>query len=263
MASLTIELYSNCLNRHTSFKMVIPTDVHKGDFPPRPKNPRMERPMKTLFLLHGYTGKGDNWVPDYLAEKYNFAIVCPTGENSFWLNGLSSGHAFQSFVGEELVEFVRNTFGLAKNREDTYIMGMSMGGFGALHTALAYPDVFSKTAPLSSAFIHHEVAGMQPGQGNAVANYDYYRECFGEPSKLLESENNPEVLVKKILAEGKPMPEIFMAVGTEDFLLEPNRAMHKFLEEQKVPHTYLEWAGNHDMKFWSECVQKFIPLMMD
>lgn len=262
MASFNIELYSNCLRRATSLKMVIPTDKNMG-IPNVMDNPYLKRPMKIVFLLHGYTGKGDCWIPDWLADKYNFAVICPTGENGFWLNGLSTGHAFQSFVGEELVEFVRKTFGLATKREDTYIMGMSMGGFGALHTALAYPDVFSKAAPLSSAFIHHEVANMKPGDSNPVANYDYYRECFGEPGKLLESENNPETLVKKIIKEGKKMPEIFMAVGTEDFLLEPNRAMHKFLEDQKVAHTYLEWGGMHDMKFWNECVEKFIPMMME
>lgn len=261
MANFNIELYSNCLHRSTSFKMVIPNDPRTDSFPPMEKTDLQKRPMKTLFVLHGYTGKGDNWIPEYLSEKYNFAIVCPSGENGFWLNGLSTGHAFQSFVGEELIDYVRRTFGLAKNREDTYIIGMSMGGFGALHTALAYPEVFSKTAPLSSALIHHEVANMKPGESNPVANYDYYRECFGEPAKLLESDNNPETLVKKIIAEGKKMPEIFMACGTEDFLIEPNRAMHKFLEEQGVKHTYWEDSGQHDMEFWSKCVQKFIPEM--
>lgn len=263
MASLNIELYSNCLRRATSLKMVIPTDPRIDVFSPDKIKEKTERPMKTIFLLHGYTGKGDCWIPEYLAEKYNFAIVCPTGENGFWLNGISTGHEFQSFLGEELIQFVRKTFGIAKNREDTFVMGLSMGGFGALHTALAYPDVFSKAIPLSAALIHHEVAGMKPGQGNPIANYEYYRECFGEPDKLLESENNPEVLVKKILTEGKQMPEIFMAIGTEDFLLEPNRAMHKFLDEQGVKHTYLEWPGNHDMKFWGEAVQKFIPMIME
>lgn len=263
MANFNIELYSNSLHRSTSFKMVIPNDYRTDSFPPAEKTPQQTRPMKTLFLLHGYTGKGDCWIPEYLAAIYNFAVVCPSGENGFWLNGLSTGHAYQTFVGEELVDYVRRTFGLAKSAEDTYIMGMSMGGFGALHTALAYPDVFGKAAPLSSALIHHEVAGMKPGEGNPVANYDYYRECFGEPSKILESENNPETLVKKILKEGKKMPEIFMACGTEDFLIEPNRAMHKFLEEQGVAHTYWEDKGQHDMMFWDKCVQKFIPLMFE
>ena len=265
MASLNIELFSNCLNRATSFKMIIPTDRRFDPLNKAEENPNLNRPMRTLFLLHGYTGKGDCWIPEHLIEQYNFAVVCPSGENSFWLNGLSTGHAFQSFVGEELVDFVRKTFGLAKNREETYIMGLSMGGFGALHTALAYPDVFSKTAPLSSAFVQHEVANMNPGnlgKAHEIANYDFYRECFGEPSELLESEKNPETLVKKLLREKKKLPEIFMSIGTEDFLLEQNRAMHKFLEEHGVEHTYLEWEGAHDMKFWHESAEKFIPIMM-
>lgn len=261
MANFNIELYSSALHRHVSFKMVIPNDIPTDSFPPREKNAAQKRPMKTLFLLHGYTGKGDNWVPDYLATEYNFAIVCPNGENGFWLNGLSTGHAFQTFVGEELVEYVRKTFALALKPEDTYIMGFSMGGFGALHTALAYPETFSKAAAWSSALIVHEVATMKPGQGNPIANYDYYRECFGEPEKVLESENNPETLVKKIIKEQRKMPEIIMAIGTEDFLLEPNRQMHKFLEENHVNHTYWEDSGNHDMQFWHKCCEKFIPVM--
>lgn len=261
MARFLIEFYSNVLHRDTSFKIFIPNDPRTDSFPPAEKNMFQKRQIKTLFLLHGYSGKGDNWIPEELSVKYNFAVVCPTGENGFWLNGLSTGHAFQNFIGEELVNYVRNTFNLAQKPEDTYIMGLSMGGFGALHTALAYPDVFSKTAPLSSALIHHEVANMKPGQGNQIANYDYYRECFGEPSKLLESDNNPEVLIQKLIKNNKKIPEIFMACGTQDFLLEPNRAMHKFLEDNKVPHTYWEDEGIHDMNFWQKCVQKFIPIM--
>jgi putative tributyrin esterase len=267
MASFNIEYYSNCLHRAASFKMVIPgVDRRTDSFPPQELNECQKGRTKTLFLLHGYTGKGDCWIPEYLCEIYNFAVVCPNGENGFWLNGLSTGHAFQTLVGEELVDFVRKTFNLAQNPDETYIMGLSMGGFGALHTALAYPEVFGKTCCLSSALIHHEVATMKPnsdGAGNGVANYAYYNECFGDPSKVLESENNPETLVDKILAAGGKvkMPEIFMACGTEDFLLEPNRAMHNFLQSRNVTHTYWEDSGNHDMLFWDKCVKKFIPIM--
>ena len=259
MADLSVRMYSNYLKRTVSFKVILPVDV-RNDFPPE-ETPQRKRPMKTLFLLHGYTGDADNWVPFGLPEKYNFAVIIPNGENSFWLDGMSTGHEFCKYLGEELIDFVRKAFGLAKSPEDTYIMGLSMGGFGALHTALYYPEVFGKLTALSSALIHHEVAEMKEGEGNDVANYDYYRECFGEPSKLLESDNNPETLVKKIKASGKKMPEIYMAVGTEDFLLENNRRMHAFLEEENVPHTYIEDKGIHDMEFWSKYAGVFIPKM--
>ena len=259
MADLTVRFFSDALKRDVSFLMVIPNDI-RTDYP-RNDLKRTDRHMKTLFLLHGYNGAAHNWIPGNLAEQYNFAIVIPSGENSFWLDGPATGRQFATFVGEELVEYVRKTFHLAMTKEDTYLMGYSMGGFGALHTAFAYPETFGKTAALSSALIHNEVAKMKEGEGNEVANYDYYRMCFGEPSKLAESDNNPEYLLKKQLAAGKKRPEIFMACGTEDFLLEPNRAFHKFLEEQKVEHVYLESKGIHDMNFWQEYAEKFIPMM--
>lgn len=234
--------------------MIIPNDL-------RGEAAENKGKMRTLFLLHGYTGDAWNWVPEYLAERYNFAIVLPSGENAFWLDGISTGHKFGAFVGEELVDYIRRTFGLAMSAEETYIMGLSMGGFGALHTALAYPDTFGKTAALSSALIVHGIAGMKPEDKNDVANYEYYRECFGDLDKVLESENNPEVLVKKLKAQGKKLPEIFMACGTEDFLLENNRQFHNFLNENDVTHTYIESAGGHDMKFWDEYAVKFTEMM--
>ena len=104
MAYYRIDYFSNALHRGTSFEMLIPNDLPEG-------MPEPEKPMKTLFLLHGYTGKAGNWVPDDLPVKYNFAIVMPSAENSFYLDGLSTGHAFQTMVGIELVDYVRKTSG--------------------------------------------------------------------------------------------------------------------------------------------------------
>ena len=259
MARLQIEYFSNALHRTTSFEMLIPNDF-RSDVPPETDGPH-SRPMSTLFLLHGYTGKAGNWVPEGLPEKYNFAIVMPTAENSFYLNGEATGTDYQSMIGEELVDYVRKTFRLANGPEDTCIAGLSMGGFGALHTGLAYPDRFGKIAALPSALIIHELKVMQPGSGNGVANYEYYRECFGDLSTAAERDVNPEVLAHKLKAAGAKIPEIYMACGTEDFLIEPNRAMHRFLEEEGVPHEYHEAPGIHDMNFWSEHIQHIVRWM--
>ena len=78
MAYFRIEYYSKALCRETSFEVLIPNDP-RNDAPQMPE----EKPMKTLFLLHGYTGKAGNYVPYELPEKYNFAIVMPSAENSF------------------------------------------------------------------------------------------------------------------------------------------------------------------------------------
>ena len=254
MAYLRIEYFSNALRRTANFEMMIPEEPPAGI--PWERNEAQSRPMKTLFLLHGYTGKAGNWVPSGVAEKYNFAIVMPTAENSFYLNGEATGRQYQTLVGEELVDYVRKTFNLVKGPDDTYIAGLSMGGFGALHTGLAYPDRFGKIAALSSALIVHELKSIKPGGGNQVANYEYYRECFGDLSTAAERDVNPEVLAHSLKAAGKKIPDIFMACGTEDFLIENNRTMHRFLEEENIPHEYHESKGIHDMVFWQEYIVK-------
>ncbi|MCQ2241646.1 alpha/beta hydrolase [Treponema sp.] len=253
MSQLTVKYFSRCLIRNISFQVILPNDYVDQE------TEYTKRPIKTLLLLHGYTGDAGNWIPEEFANKYNFAIVIPNGENGFWLNGISTGHRFQSLIGEEIIGYIRKNFGLAKKREDTYIMGLSMGGFGALHTAFAYPETFGTTIALSSALIIKKITGMKPGTPDSHANYEYYRECFGDLEKVHESENNPEILVRKIMEEKKQMPAIYMACGTEDFLLENNRDFNKFLEDNKVAHVYWEDSGTHDMPFWDKCVRKFIP----
>lgn len=253
MAQISVKYRSEALIRNVSFDIYLPND----------KPDEKGRKMKTLFLLHGYTGDAWNWVKEELAQKYHFAVVTPNGENGFWLDGLSTGHKYATLVGEEIVDYLRRTFLLAMSREETYILGLSMGGFGALHTGLYYPETFGKIGAMSSALIVHEVAKMQNGKGNDTANYDYYRECFGEPKELLQSRNNPETLIDQLLQEKKEIPEIYMCCGTEDFLLENNREFHTFLCDRKVPHQYMESAGNHDMKFWDEYTEKIVTWMFE
>ena len=130
MAYYRIEYDSNALCRTTSFEMIIPNDP-RGDA----SRESPARPMRTLFLLHGYSGKAGNWVPEELPQRYNFAIVMPTAENSFYLNGAATGRAYQTMLGEELVDYVRKTFRLAMSAEETCIAGLSMD---PTQTALAF-----------------------------------------------------------------------------------------------------------------------------
>ena len=237
MAFFRIDYYSNALHRATSFEMFMPNDPREpAGLPGNPgKGEKAEaQPMRTLFLLHGYTGKAENWVPEEVAVRY------------------------QTMVGEELVSYVRRTFGLAKKREETFIAGLSMGGFGALHTGLAYPKTFGKIVALSSALIVHEVAHLKPGEDNGVANYEYYRQCFGDLATAEKRDVNPEVQILNLKKKKVRIPDIFMACGTEDFLLENNRQLHAFLEQENVPHQYLEGPGVHNMVFWSEYIVRAI-----
>ena len=263
MAYIQMEIFVDSLRRPTNVQMVLPNDATPAMIE---NNKHYQRTTKTLFALHGYSGGSTAWLHgsgiEELAQKYNLAIVCPTGENSFYLDGKGVGRAYGRLVGEELVEYLRKTFHLAEKREDTFICGLSMGGFGALHTGLRYPDTFGGIIALSSALIVHEIKNQKEGFSNVVADYDYYVSVFGDLSELEESENNPEVLVKKMTNAQKQSLNIFMACGTEDFLLAENRRFHDFLVKEGVSVEYWESAGQHDWKFWNQYLEPGIHWML-
>jgi putative tributyrin esterase len=255
MAFMQVDFFSNALMRTTSFNIILPNDVSPMFADPK----HYTRGMKTLFLLHGYCGNNKDWIlygnAMDIASKYNMAIVLPTGENSFYLDAKGTGKAYCRHVGEELVEYVRKTFGLSDKKEDTYIGGFSMGGFGAIHTALAYPNTFSKAIGLSSALIIHNIKGIKEEFKDTHADYDYYTSVFGDLSKLETSVNNPEYLILKLKEGGQAIPKLYIACGTEDFLIKENRAFHEFLQKEKVDVEYIESPGVHDWVFWNKYLE--------
>ena len=146
--------------------------------------------------------------------------------------------------------------------EDTFVGGLSMGGFGALHTGLLYPENYSKIAALSSALIVHEVMEMKEGIGKAVADYDYYKATFGEPKELAMSINNKEYIIRQRRERGESIQPVFMACGTEDFLLENNRSFYEFLKKEGIEVDYHESPGTHDWKFWNEYLEPAVKWML-
>lgn len=263
MALLQINYFSPALFKMTTFHMFLPNDVNPTM---TEGNKHYERPTKTLYLLHGFSGNSGDWVTGSMAQemaiKYNLAIVMPQGDNSFYLDAKGTGRSYCTFVGEDIVNYVSRTFGLSAKKEDIYIGGLSMGGFGAIHTGLKYHDTFHKIFALSSAMIVHNIEKMQPDIFDGIADYDYYVSTFGPIEELETSENNPEYLVKCLKEQKEDIPPIYMACGTEDFLLRENREFRDFLEKEDVNFVYHESAGIHDWKFWSEYLEPAIEWML-
>ena len=257
MALLQVTYLSKALKKSSTFHMYLPNDTAE-----EMKNENYERSMKVLFLLHGFTGCSIDWVSGGLMQevslKYNMAVIMPSGDNSFYLNYKGTGHSYCEFVGKEIVEYVNNTFHLNIKRNDTYIGGLSMGGFGAIHTGLSYPETFGKIIALSSALIIHDIKHMKEGDEDSIADFDYYTSVFGPLDKVEESKNNPESLICDLKKRGVDIPQIYMACGTEDFLLEQNRAFYRFLKQEAVDVEYYESPGIHDWKFWNEYLDKAV-----
>lgn len=255
-----IENYFESMRRTMEIRFIIPDDQRFRNQPDGSKNPYYERKTKVMVLLNGYTHNNLEWLMNTKAAefalKYNVAIFMPSGENGFYVNHEGTNEHFGDFVGEELIAYVAKCFHLSEKREDHFVLGISMGGFGALHTGLAYPQSYSKIVALSSALILYEIAGAKPGFENAGGDYWYYRRTFGDLDTLMTSQQNPEQLIREMKEEHIDIPKIFMACGSEDFLLEHNQRFEKFLTDEKVDHVYYQSPGIHDYDFWNQYVEK-------
>ncbi|MBO5868053.1 MAG: esterase family protein, partial [Oscillospiraceae bacterium] len=150
MANLEFQFYSKALKSVTTVSVILP-EIHKT-------TEGIGRPAgtyKTLYLLHGLSGDHTNWPRktsiERYANKYGIAVVMPSVGRS-WYTDLPNGIQYMTFVAEELPAICRSYFsGMSDRKEDNYIAGLSMGGYGALKIALTYPDAYCGCATLSGA----------------------------------------------------------------------------------------------------------------
>ncbi|MBR6353547.1 MAG: acetylesterase [Oscillospiraceae bacterium] len=262
MADGRMEFHAQTIMQHANFCFVLPNDVEMEEV----REPRhYERPTKSLVLLHGLTGTDTDWMYGGLAHQlsiqYNLAIFMPTTGNSFYLDRGYPGGNFASYVGAELPAYIRSTFGFCQSREDTMIAGLSMGGYGALRTALAFPETYSACIALSSALRIHELAKCAD-ESTSIMPAAMLRDVFGDLETLESSDKNPEVLVRRLLDEAKPLPRIYMACGTEDTLIGANRDFRDFLKREGVPCVYEEGPGMHNWFFWNEYLDRGLASLL-
>ena len=266
MAIFRISFMAETLGRTVPLTVILPTDkVYFGDMPRREPG----KPYKTLYLLHGILGDDTDWlygtrIARWAAEK-DLCVVMPSGENMFYVDQPDTGNRFGEFIGRELVEFTRKTFPLSHKREDTYIGGLSMGGYGAMRNGLKYSDTFGAIIGLSSAFLVDEsLLIVNPNPTFPSDRQEYKKAVFGQDLEAaIASDKNPYVLIRQHLEQKKEIPAIFMACGKDDFLLSKNQKFVSFLRENNVPVHYIEAPGNHEWDFWDTHIKEaleWLPL---
>lgn len=263
MALIQVNYLSECLMRTVPVNVILPVD--KLTFPGMPK--REEKPYKTLYLLHGIFGNYTDWVSgtkiQRWAEEKDLAVVMPSGDNMFYVNQEESHNFYGEFIGKELVDMTRKMFPLSRKREDTYIAGLSMGGYGALRNGLKYSETFGCIASLSGAMVVDHIAERTDDVPFFIDSRSFARSIFGDLDKAEESDKNPKWLAKKLKEEGKNIPRIYLTCGLQDSLLEANREMRDFLKEQGADVTYVEGEGAHEWDFWNRSIKdvlEWLPL---
>ena len=261
MALLHCNFMSRSLGRPVPIQVVLPTDKMAG-----PQGQAPQGPFKTLYLLHGIFGDETDWVCgtrlQSWAQDRNLAVVMPAGENSFYVDNPRASRLYGTYIGKELVDFTRRTFPLSAKREDTFIGGLSMGGFGAIVNGLQNPETFGAVCALSSALILDSMMENKEYTDFLMTNKGYYESVFGDLDQVRGSDMDYDALAEKVAKE-PVKPRFYMACGTEDGLVGVNRAFRDHLQGLGFDVTYEEGPGVHDWYFWDKYILKameWLPL---
>lgn len=251
MALIQTDFKSETLKRSVSFNAILPIE-------------KFQPPYPTLYLLHGLTDNSNGWLSytriRFWAENTGLAVIMPSGENSFYMDILVRDGClgdFGEYVGRELVEFTRDLLPLSRRRENTYIGGLSMGGFGACRNGLKYCDTFGKAAILSGALhVYEYPETWVETEGNILGEV----RNFGNLEETRNSDRNPRWLINQIQNDPhKEFPAFYIACGLQDSLINANRSIAEALKQAGADVTYEEGPGMHDWNFWDAYIQKVLP----
>ncbi|MEU4419711.1 alpha/beta hydrolase family protein [Actinoplanes sp. NPDC024001] len=243
MAVIRCDFDSEALELSTSMTVLLPD----GDDAERPGG-STKNPPPLLYLLHGLTDDHTGWTRFTSVERYarerGLAVVMPQVHRSFYANE-AYGMRFWDFLSAELPGIVNRFFRVSGRREDTFVAGLSMGGYGAIKWALREPERFAAAATLSGAL---DMAYMQehdrrPHMRALVARVFADRHVAGGEEDLLH-------LVR--VADRAALPRLMLRCGAEDHLLAQNRRFVQACARAGVELDAAFGPGAHTWEYWDQ-----------
>lgn len=240
----TLQVASAAMNKTYKIAVVLPDSYAKSKIS-----------LPVLYLLHGAYGHFDDWLKKTpnknlvknLADQYNLIIVMPEGETfSFYLDSpVNKGSQFETFITQEVIQKVDKTYKTISNKSGRVITGLSMGGHGALYLSAKHPDLFCAAGSMSGALDMTVMLNRDP----SAQVVKLMEPVFGDKNADPEMYAKYSVLgmLDKIKANKLPL---IIDSGVDDFLIEPNRELHRRLVYNKVDHDYTERPGAHTWEYW-------------
>lgn len=252
MAFMNLKFYSEALGMQTEVYVVIPQRQTQGEIgiSSRP----IGRKYKCLYLLHGLSDDHSIWLRrtsiERYASEYGICVVMPAAGKSFYTN-MKYGMKYYTYIAKELPRIIREFLNVSGKREDNFVAGLSMGGYGALKIGLRESSSFCAAAGLSP------VAEIQYDEWHRPL----FVPIFGEVN-YIPREDNLFYLAEKHAAD-PDRPRLYIGIGTEDALYPGVQRLKAALEKLDYDFTYRESEGrDHTWDFWDEYIQYVLEWML-
>ena len=249
MALLHCEIKSESIRMVTSLHVILPQDIHRIN----------REPVKTLYLLHGRSHNYSVWTRytglEQYAQMYNIAVIMPEVNRSFY-SDMRYGLDYQTYIAEELPGLCEAMFHISRDHRDRYIAGMSMGGYGALKTALSHPGCYAGCGALSA--VTELPRHIRETPENTPKKQEF-RGIFGEDLQTAPADDIYH-LVSQAASQSRQdqLPRLYLACGKQDHLYPESVRLNRHLKKMNYPALFEEWDGTHDWNFWDSAVKRVL-----
>lgn len=248
-------LKSNILKRPVHYCVYIPSghDVAVKQQPPR-RYPilyflhGLGDNEQTLFNNGGWTLIDDSRTRHQLGD---FLIVAPEGGRSFYVNSADGSVRYSDFLLQEFLPQIERKYHI-RGRADRAISGISMGGYGALRSAFAHPELFSAVSAQSAALITESPQQLDVASRSGAPLLNVLAPVFGMPIDPRHwNENSPFVLAKRNDAALRKMAIYFNCGQDDNYGFEKGAAaLHDELAKEHVKHEYHAYPGDHSITYF-------------
>jgi S-formylglutathione hydrolase FrmB len=231
-----VTFYSTSLQRNMPYRVVLPKTISGGKLP-------------VIYLLHGGGGGFRDWTNYSDVAQFaetGFMLVMPEGSSSYYTNSATiPKDRYEDYIIQDLIADVGSRFPAKSDREDRAIIGVSMGGFGAVKIGLDHPDLFSFVGGISSAID----VPRRPFSIKRASQYSHHRSIFGPWGSESRQNSDPFVAASKL--DAKRAPFFYLTCGEQEGLLPANRQFAEQLRKHNLEYVFLPGPGGHDWNQWN------------
>lgn len=255
MAVLQLDMYSYELAMNTQAAVLLPE--RRGV----PHRSREGAPYPVLYLLHGHGQDHTSWLRLTRIESYlqnsDVIVVMPNGSRGCYVDGAYT-HRYGTYLTEELPLALKNWFHISPRREDTFIAGMSMGGYGALRAAMSHPELYAAAAGMSTAvrLDKMELGPDSAEKGLSIPELEEvdrnFRCVFGPEAEYENTDFSLKHLARKLNGSAGVKPRLLQLCGDDDPLLRANEDLASFFKAEcpNLDHTFRVSPGMHNFDYW-------------
>ena len=210
-----------------------------------------------IVMLHGWSGDETQWEDDSdlqsLCDTYQVLLVLPDGGyDGWWIDSeVSQGRNYGTHILQEIKIWVVVNFNGSMDPSKHGVMGLSMGGFGAITQVLKYPDNYAAAASLSGVMDitrHTENWHLTKALGLYTEDPDSWRR------------NNPLHLANK--QAPRFSPKMLLVCGRDDFTFKENQEIAELMANKGYEIVFMEESGTHSHTFWKTHVESAIKFIV-